>query len=174
MWMELRGHTCGSIDPDQVPQVDMSSMNSRRIMRECLRWEEENPGHRISCFTIRTQAGTDTAATPGSARTFVDEVEIHPVGDDSSSLFVRILVDDGWRFIQRHRAPESNWVRLGDADTTMDPIKAIRAARAIPDIRAFRSDGWYTTSNVTPDQVNIHEFGFSLPYHGTWVRTGTT
>jgi len=140
-------------------------------MRECLRWEEANPGHHISCFTIPTQAST--AATPVSARLFTDDVEIHPVGNDGSSLFVRILLDDEWRFIRRRRAPEDGWVRLEDAEATMDPIKAIRAARAVPNVKAFRSDGWYTMSDVTPDQVDIYEFGLSLPYHGTWVRTGT-
>jgi len=173
--MELRGHTCGSISPDQDPQVDMNSMNSRRIMRACLRWdsEEANPGHYISCFTIPTQAGA--VVTPVSARVLTtDDVEIHPVDDDSSSLFVRILLDDEWRFIPQRRAPEDGWVRLEDAEATMDPIKAIRAARAVPNVKAFRSDGWYTTLDVTPDQVDIYEFGFNLPYHGTWVRTGTT
>ena len=100
--------------------------------------------------------------------------DFNPDDDDDSTLYVRVLLDDQWRFFPHRRAPEGNNWRLNDGEPVRNPVDAILNARKNTAIRAFRSDGWYTTSNVTPDQVNIYEFSFSLPYYGTWVRTGTS
>ena len=141
----------------------MSKIEPRYIMRECHQWEQKNTGKHISCFTM------DTAK---SVRMITGE--FHPDDDDNSTLYVRILLDDQWRFFPHRRAPEgSDWEKDGD-DSVKNPVEAILKARTNTAIRAFRSDGWYTTSNVTPEQVNIYEFSFSLPYYGTWVRTDTS
>ena len=146
----------------------MSNMTPRQIMHECHQWEDANPGKHISCFTIRTDG------TTRSVRMITGDFRPHERHNVTCTLYVRVLLDDEWRFFPRYKASEDTWEFPESQEPAKNPVDAILKARENPAIRAFRSDGWYTTSNVTPDEVYIHEFNsFNLPYHGTWIRTGT-
>ncbi|KAF8550170.1 FabD/lysophospholipase-like protein [Imleria badia] len=165
-WRELPGYTSYSGSTvDRNPRVNMSKMKPSQIMRECVLWEEANSGKHISYFTINKAGRTQSV----EMRTG----DFDPQQDDYSTLYVRVLLDDQWRFFSRYIvAPgDSDWTRE-DEESVRNPVEAILNARKNPDITAFTSDGWYTKSKVTPEHVKVENFSYSRSYQGTWVRTG--
>ncbi|KAH7904537.1 acyl transferase/acyl hydrolase/lysophospholipase [Hygrophoropsis aurantiaca] len=158
-WMKLEGFTHTTDRP--IVGLNLNNMKPLGIMRECYRWEQSNANY-ISCFSI---------AADGNVHLITGSFDACPAEQSGSTLYVRILLNDQWRFFSRYTAFGADWDWGNGFGSCKDPIETIQAFQGNPEIRAFRSDGVSTTSTVAPEQVNIHEFSFALPYYGTWIYT---
>ncbi|KAF8129633.1 acyl transferase/acyl hydrolase/lysophospholipase [Boletus edulis] len=177
-WIKVQGYTCDigqTVQWKPKPPQDISKMSLGQIMRECLLWEKGD-GNRpfISCFAVKMDRASNKVMEV-EMKTGRIQLDANPdANDDDKVLFVRVLLDDQWRFFPQCRA--YNWVdeSTENPNETKDPIDAIQYVRKLTnfqEIKAFRSDGQYTTLDVNREEVNIYETNFNFPYHGTWVRT---
>ncbi|KAH7907767.1 acyl transferase/acyl hydrolase/lysophospholipase [Hygrophoropsis aurantiaca] len=154
-WLEVRGYT-----NDSDPVNSVNGLDPTQIMGECYEWEKKHPGQYISCFTDTGDMMTGPIS-PSFAR--------------GSQLYVRVLVDDNWRFIpQRAGIRFRNQFPVGNGPEFLQQgfptIETIQIVQGESTVKGFNARGFYTTDVVNVNDLRPAQTDFTQQYQGTWIR----
>jgi len=165
-WQLVQDYTVDIRAPDTtvVNRVDQNQPTPTplQIMRKCYDWEAQNPTKRISCFNTNGQLVVGSIVPQRNNRDI--------------DIYVRVLLDDDWRFFSRRRPRSNGPLRLTD-ELDMDtnprsPLEAVQAAmRMTNNVRAFNFKGDCTSNAAGLSEANLRfDSGAVFPYEGVWIR----
>ncbi|KAF8815226.1 hypothetical protein BYT27DRAFT_6734139 [Phlegmacium glaucopus] len=162
-WQVLDDYTCDSDPSKTVKKFPPGLKAPMQVMLECYDWEASagNSSRQIiSCFTIDNNGESEMITGPVDTKR-----------EGNSKLYVRVLLDDKWRFFPgrrfRFRVKLEDDVLHGKTSFSSQ-VEALQTASTDANIKAFNFDGW-GTKNVITDKDLVRDNDATLT-SGVWIR----